>query len=213
MSNNYQAGQQGAQCVVDRLTEKYGEPTGVVLEITGDLGTNVAQLRGNGFNDEMANYPDIEVITQPTDWLPETGADVVQSTLAAEPELDAVYWHSDFTGAGVIPAMEEIGFLKPIGEEGHIYVCGIDGDPASLDRIRAGSQDATVNQPMLDFGVLAEFVNKYLDGEELSTGTYEQDGAMWSPAEIEDTEYGLTMLLGTLVTQENVEDPTLWGNQ
>jgi ribose transport system substrate-binding protein len=214
MSNNYLAGQQGAQCVVDRLTEKYGAPQGIVLEITGDLGTNVAQLRGSGFNDEMANYPDIEVITQPTDWLPETGANVVQNTLAATPDLDAIFWHSDFTGAGVIPAMEEIGFLYPLGEEGHIIVCGIDGDPAALDRIRQGSQDATVNQPLLDFGVLAEFVKRYLDGEELTTGTYELEGAPWSPAQIEESEYGLTMLLSTwLVTQDNVDDPTLWGNQ
>lgn len=214
MSNNYQAGELAAEYLAERLMEKYDKAEGIVLEVTGDLATNVAQLRGGGFNDKMAEYPDIEVITEPTDWLPETGAKVVQNAFGANPDIDAIYWHSDFTGAGVIPALDEIGLLEPIGEEGHIIVCGIDGDSAALDRIRAGTQDATVNQPLLDFGVLAKFVKKYLDGEELETGTYEQEGAPWSPAEIEETEYGLTMELSTwLVTQENVDDPTLWGNQ
>ncbi|MBA7509234.1 HTH-type transcriptional repressor PurR [subsurface metagenome] len=213
MSNNYLAGQQAAKFLVDRLTEKYGESKGIVLEVTGDLGTNVAQLRGSGFNDKMAEYPNIEVITEPTDWLPETGADVVQNAFTVQPNIDAIYWHSDFTGAGIIPALDEIGLLKPIGEEGHIIICGIDGDPNALNNIRLGNQDATVNQPLLDFGILAKFVKMYLDGKELTTGTYEQEGATWSPAEIEESEYGLTMLLSTwMVTKENVDDPTLWGN-
>ena len=213
MSNNYLAGEQGAECLVERLTEKYGEPKGNVIEVTGDLGTNVAQLRGDGFNDKMKEYSDIKVTTLPTDWMPETGASVVQNAFAADPTIDGIYWHSDFTGAGIIPALDEIGLLKKVGEEGHIFICGIDGDPNSLNNMREGWQDATVNQPMLDFGVLADFVKKHLDGEQLSTGTHESEGAVWSPATIEDTEYGLTMLLSTwLITGEDVDDPTLWGN-
>ena len=213
MSNNYMAGEQGAECVAERLTEKYGEPKGKVIEVTGDLGTNVAQLRGNGFNDKMKDYPNIEVTTLPTDWMPETGANVVQDAFAADPTIDAIYWHSDFTGAGIIPALDEIGFLTKVGEEGHVFICGIDGDPNSLLNMAEGWQDATVNQPMLDFGVLANFVKKYLDGEELTAGVYEEEGMKWSPANIEETEYGLTMSLATwLITADDVDDPTLWGN-
>ncbi len=213
MSNNFQAGQQGAQCLVDRLTEKYGEPKGNVIEVTGDLGTNVAQLRGDGFKEEMAKYPDIKVTTLPTDWSPEQGADVVQNAFAGDPTIDGIYWHSDYTGAGIIPALGEIGLLKKVGEEGHVIICGIDGDPNSLKNMKDGWQDATVNQPMLDFGVLADFVKKYLDGEQPTTGSFEMEGAMWSPAQIENTDFGLTMLLGTwLITATDADDPTLWGN-
>ena len=57
------------------------------------------------------------------------------------------------------------------------------------------------------------FIKKYLDGEELSTGVFEQEGAKWSPASIEDTEYGLTMNLATWpVTIDNVDDADNWGN-
>lgn len=213
LSNNYMAGEQGAECLVERLTEKYGEAKGKVLEVTGDLGTNVAQLRGNGFNDKIKEYTNIEVTTLPTDWMPETGARLVQDAFAADPEIDGIYWHSDFTGAGIIPALGEIGKLKKVGEEGHIIICGIDGDPNSLLNMSEGWQDATVNQPMLDFGILADFVKKHLDGETISTGVYEQEGMNWSPAFIEETEYGLTMQLATwLITADDVDDPTLWGN-
>ena len=213
MSNNYIAGQQAAQFMVSKLTEKYGEPKGTVLEVTGDLATNVAQLRGGGFNDEMKKYPNIKIITEPTDWSPEKGSKVVQNALAANPDIDGIFWHSGYTGAGVIAGIKEIGLLKPVGEKGHIIISGIDGDSNELNNIRQGFQDGTANQPLLDFGILAIYVRKYLDGEKLTTGTYEQAGAKWSPATIEETDYGLTMQLSTwLVTKENVDDPSLWGN-
>ena len=213
MSNNYMAGQQAAQFMVSKLTEKYGEPKGVVLEVTGDLGTNVAQLRGGGFNDEMKKYPNIKIITEPTDWSPEKGAKVAQNAFAANPNIDGIFWHSGYTGAGVIAGIKEIGLLKPIGDKKHIIISGIDGDSNELNNIRQDYQDGTVNQPLLDFGILAKYVKKYLDGEKLTTGSYEQQGAKWSPAVIEETKYGLTMQLSTWeVTKENVDDPTLWGN-
>jgi len=213
-SDNYLAGKQGAECVVERLTTKYGEAKGNVIEITGDLGTNVAQLRGTGFNDEMANFSNITVTTLPTtDWSPEQGATLVQNAFAKDPDIDAIFWHSDYTGAGIIPALGEIGQLHKVGEEGHVILCGIDGDPQSLKNMADGFEDATVNQPMTDFGVLANFVKDYLDGETLTTGTYEMEGAPWSPASISDTEYGLSLLMGTwLITAEDVDNPDLWGN-
>ena len=212
-SDNYLAGKQGALCIVERLKEKYGEEKGNVLEVTGDLGTNVAQLRGNGFNDEMKLHPNIKVTTLPTDWSPEVGASLVQNAFAADPTIDGIFWHSDYTGAGIIPALGEIGKLTKVGEEGHIIICGIDGDAQSLKNLREGNQDATVNQPMTDFGVLAEFVKKYLDGETLTTGTYTKAGAPWSPASITDSENGLILNMGTwLITAKDVDDPSLWGN-
>ena len=46
LSDNYLAGQQSGEAIVDFLTEEHDTPTGTVLEITGNLGQNVAQLRG-----------------------------------------------------------------------------------------------------------------------------------------------------------------------
>ena len=137
-SDNYMAGQQAAEGVVALLTERYGEPTGTVLELQGDLGQNVAQLRGGGFNDHLANYENIEVISRPTEWRAEVFS---QATLdvAASTELDAIYMHSDCVGAKVVTAaLEQIGQLMERGEEGHIFPVGVDGCPDALSSIRAG---------------------------------------------------------------------------
>jgi ribose transport system substrate-binding protein len=212
-SDNYLAGQQGAQCIIDRLTLKYGSPKGDVIEVTGDLSTNVAQLRGQGFEDLIKKYPDIKLTTLPTDWSPEKGGSVVQNAFAADPGIDAIYWHSDYTGAGIIAALKEIGKTAKVGEPGHIITCGIDGDPTSLLNMAAGLEDATVNQPLLDFGILATFVKQNLDGQTLTVGTYTQAGAKWSPATISKSDYGLTLLMQTwLITAADVNDMTLWGN-
>jgi ABC-type sugar transport system substrate-binding protein len=212
-SDNVLAGQQGAQCIVDRLTQKYGSPKGDVIEVTGDLGTDVAQARGKGFEETIKKYPNIKLTTLPTDWSPEKGATVVQNAFAKDPGIDAIFWHSDYTGAGIIPALSEIGKTAKVGEPGHIITCGIDGDPTSLLNMAAGTEDATVNQPMTDFGLLAKFVKMYLDGQKLPTGAYTQTGAHWSPANISQSPYGLTLLMGTwLITKADVNDKTLWGN-
>jgi ABC-type sugar transport system substrate-binding protein len=45
-ANNYLAGQQAAEELVRLLTVKYLKPKGTVLELQGNMGQNVAQLRG-----------------------------------------------------------------------------------------------------------------------------------------------------------------------
>jgi len=214
-SDNYLAGKQAGEYMVKLLKEKYGEPKGLVLELQGALGTNVAQLRGGGFNDVMAKYPKIRVISKPTDWYPDRGAAVTENVLTAYPELDGIYWHSDCIGAGVVPALERLGKLKLVGEPGHIFLVGIDGTRVMLDYIRERKVDATMSQPLLDHGKVAlEFLRAYFDGKEVPTsGLVIEPGALWSPAKIELVNTGpLINLATTPVDITNVDDSRLWGN-
>ncbi len=214
LANNYLAGQQEGENLIKLLTEKYGEPRGKVLELQGDLATNVAQLRGQGFDDVVAKYPKIELIQRPTKWDPKVGADATEDVLTTDPDLDAVYFHSEYTGAGVVPALDRLGKIKPVGHPDHIIVLGIDGTPEALDWIRKGTMDSTSAQPLYDYGIVcARFIKDYLEGKEIKPGKVEGPGALWSPAEIVEGEYGLELKLATtLVTKENVDDPGLWGN-
>jgi ABC-type sugar transport system substrate-binding protein len=213
-SDNYLAGQQAAEQLVKLLEERYGEPTGTVLELQGDLGQNVAQLRGGGFNDYLADYPDIEVIQRPTEWKAEVFS---QATLdvAASTELDAIYMHSDCVGTQVVTAaLEQLGQLVPRGEEGHIYLLGVDGCPDALQAIRDGYSDQASSQPMPDFGIITNWIEGNLMGQAVEPGTVEEAGAPWSPATIEATDTGFMLNLATTnVTIDNVDDQALWGNQ
>jgi len=214
-SDNYLAGKQSAEAVVALLTERYGEPKGVVLELQGDLGQNVAQLRGGGFNDVLKEYPNITVISKPTEWKADKFSQATLDVVAAEP-VDAIYMHSDCVGTVVVnAALEQMGKKVARGEEGHIFLVGVDGCPDALQSIRDGFSDQASSQPIPDFGVvLADYMETVFNGGEIQLGVVEKEGAPWSPATVEKTDTGFMLNLATTSAgPDNVDDPALWGNQ
>jgi len=215
LADNYMAGKQAGQAMVDALTAKYGSPKGTVLELQGDLGTNVAQLRGGGFNEVLKQYPDIKVIQKPTNWQADKFSSITRDVLSTQ-EVDGIYLHSDNIGIpAVIPVLEQMGKLKARGEDGHVIVIGVDGGPDILGAIRKGQADAAASQPLPDFGLLAsQYIQDLLDGKEITAGEVIKEGASWSPAKVEQGESGWELFLATtLVTEKNVDDPSLYGNQ
>jgi len=214
-SDNYLAGKQAGEEMVKLLTEKYGEPKGVVLELQGDLGQNVAQLRGAGFNDVLKEYPNITVISKPTEWKAEKFSQATLDVVASEP-VDGIYMHSDCVGTKVVlAALEQLGKKFKRGEEGHIFLTGVDACPDALQAIREGYSDEASSQPLPDFGVvIADYIEMIFNGQEIVEGEVIKEGAPWSPASIVKSDTGFMLNLATTtVTPENVDDPALWGNQ
>jgi ABC-type sugar transport system substrate-binding protein len=215
LSDNYLAGKQAGEATVEFLKAKHGSAKGKVLEITGNLAQNVAQLRGGGFNDVMKQHPDIQVITKVGDWDAAKGVEIVRDVASTEADLDGIYHHSDCVySAGTIQTLKEVGKAFPAGDKGHIHVAGVDGCLAALDLIRSGMIDQASNQPISDFGVIAaDYIEKRIKGETLAPGEVVKDGALWSPARIEKADIGLQLFLSTTsVNKGNVDDPRYWGN-
>lgn len=215
LSDNYLAGKQAGEATVEFLKTKNGSAKGKVLEITGNLAQNVAQLRGGGYNDVIKQYPDIKVITKVGDWDAGKGVEIVRDVASTEADLDAIYHHSDCVySAGTVQTLKEIGKAAMAGEAGHIFIAGVDGCLGTLDLIRAGSVDQSSNQPISDFGSLAaDFIEKKLNGEAVGPGPVVKDGALWSPARIDKADIGLQLFLATTsVNKSNVDDERYWGN-
>ncbi len=216
LSDNRLGGQQAGQAMVDALTARYGEPKGKVLEITGDLGQNVGQLRRDGFHDILDQYPNIEVIQKVGNWDATKGQDIVIDVATANPDLDGIYMHSDGVyGPGTEAALTQLGMLKLAGEEGHVILTSVDAAAWMLDSIRSGVADASASQPIYDFGPQAvAFIEKELNGETLAEGKVEQADALWSPAFVKtNTDGSFELFLSTfLVTKAEVENPGLWAN-
>jgi len=212
-SDNYLAGVQAAEEMVKLLTEKYGEPKGVVLELQGDLGQNVAQLRGGGFNDTMADYPNIEVISKPTEWLADEFAAATIDVVGSQ-DVDGIYMHSDCVGTTVVlAALEQLGKKFTRDEEGHIFITGVDGCAEALQAIKDGYSDEASSQPIPDFGIIVNWMEMEFNGEAIEEGEVVQEGALWSPATIVKSDTGFMLNLATTkVTPENVDNPALWGN-
>jgi ABC-type sugar transport system substrate-binding protein len=214
-SDNYLAGKQSAEAMVKLLTEKYGEAKGTVLELQGDLGQNVAQLRGGGFNDVMKEYPNIRVISKPTEWKADKFSQATLDVVAAE-AVDGIYMHSDCVGTVVVnAALEQLGKKVKAGEEGHIFLVGVDGCPDALQSIRDGYSDQASSQPLPDFGVvLADYMETVFNDGQIEEGVVEKEGAPWSPASVVKSDTGFMLNLATTsVDPSNVDDPALWGNQ
>ena len=186
--DNVAGGAMGA----DELARAIGGK-GVVLETRGSTGSEQAQLRHQGFTDRMKEkYPDIVVKSLNTEWVADNAYKMVLDALTQNPDVKGVFSHNDEMIRGVVSALRQTGKLVPPGEPGHIVVVGLDGTPLALQRIREGTQDATVEQSPIAMGsfIFDQIVN-YFDGK---------------PVE----KKGQTKPL--LITKANVDDPNHWGN-
>ena len=214
LSDNYLAGKQSGEAVVAYLTEKYGEAKGTVLEITGNLGQNVAQLRGGGFNDVMKANPNINVITKIGDWDSAKGVDIVRDV--AQPRISTPSTCTRTASTPQAPSRCSRSSASSSRAARMATSSWPAWTPASTrsTRIRDGNSDQASNQPIPDFGVVAaDYIEKALNGETIEPGEVVKEGALWSPARIEDSDVGPQLFLATTsVGPDNVDDERLWGN-
>jgi ribose transport system substrate-binding protein len=182
----------GGAMGADELAKLIGG-TGTVLETRGSVGSEQAQARHKGFIDRMAaQYPAIKVKSLNTEWVADNAYKMVLDAFTEFPDTKGVFSHNDEMVRGVVSALRQIGKLVPAGQPGHIAVVGLDGTPLALDRIRQGTQDASVEQdPNAMGGIILDDIIAHFDGKPFKpTGRTEP----------------------VLITKENVNDPALWGN-
>lgn len=185
--NNEEAGRLGAQT----LAELMGD-VGTALEFEGAKGAYHATLRGDGFKEGMEEFPDIELISRDAQWTADNALTITVDNFTANPGINGLFSHNDEMVRGIVSGLEQIGKGAKVGEPGHIPLVGVDGTPLALDRIRNGTQDATVNQDPYVMGALAlQTIVDILEGKEVEK---------------------LQLTEPSLITKENVDDPELWGN-
>jgi len=192
-TDNVAMGALAADLIAEFLTAKNGAPKGKVVEIQGLMGTSAAVDRGAGFNDQIKNYPDIEIVaSQPGDFDQETSLNVMQNIIQAQPVIEAVYGHNDDCILGAMKALEGAGKLVPAGQEGHIFIVGIDGIADALTAIRDGGIDVTISQDPIGMGINAV----QLSVKVIGGGTVDRN--------IIQPHY--------IIDINNVDDPTNWAN-
>ncbi len=215
LSDNRLAGQQSGQAMVDALKAKYGSEKGTVLEITGDLGQNVGQLRRDGFHDIVDKFPNIKVIQKVGNWDAAKGAQAVRDVLTATPTLDGIYMHSDAVYvSGTMAELKAANKLFKVGQPGHVILTSVDGSPQGVQAIKDGWADESSNQPVPDFGLIVDFIQQEFDGKPIQEGQFVKAGALWSPAVIKKNADGTPecFLSTTAVTAANADNPGLWAN-
>jgi ribose transport system substrate-binding protein len=186
--DNEAGGAMGADALAKLIGEK-----GMVLETRGSLGSDAAEARHKGFNDRIKEkYPNIVVKPLNTEWVADTAYKMVLDAFTANPDIKGVFSHNDEMVRGVVSALRQIGKLVPVGKPGHVAVVGLDGTPLALDRIREGTQDASVGQdPYAMGGAILDKIIAHFEGKPFD------EKSVTEPS---------------LITKENVDDPNLWGN-
>jgi ribose transport system substrate-binding protein len=133
-SDNVAGGRMAAQ----RLVEQVGSGPVAVLE--GEPGTSAARERGEGFTEEIAEHPQIEVVaSQPADFDRTKALDTMQNILQAHPDVRGVFAANDEMALGAVKALG-----ARAGTD--VKVVGFDGTPEGLTAVEAGQINADIAQ-------------------------------------------------------------------
>ncbi|OTP77901.1 MULTISPECIES: sugar ABC transporter substrate-binding protein [Burkholderiaceae] len=213
--DNYAGGVMAAEAIVAALKKKNGSTKGTVLNCYGALQSVAWRLRKEGLEATFKKYPDIKLISRPTEGLLKNMLSVTLATLSEYPDLDAVHAPSDSPARGIVTALQQKGKWKKVGEQGHVIFVNIDGEPAALQWIGDGYMDAVVSQDPIAYAqITVEMLDKYsLKGQPVPLGPYQNSQYFWEKAEITKSVTGPSLVIQPFVVDGNsVKDKRQWGN-
>ena len=132
--------------------------------LTGPSGDSGGLQRLEGYENILANYPDMVQVVEPADcqWDTASAQSTVESWLSAY-DLDAIVAENDGMAVGAGNAA---------GADSGIVITGVDGTPDGFEAIKDGRITGTVSQnggEMAANGLNAAVL--LLNGEELETNT------------------------------------------
>ena len=186
--------------------------SGKVIEFQGSLSSINGRDRSEAFADCMkSKFPGITVFAEPTEWEGAKAAAALQTRLAQHPDIKGIYMQAG--GVFLAPTLQVLkskGLLVPPTDAKHIFVVSNDGIPQEYESIRKGEIDATVSQPADLYAKYALFYAKAaVDGKTFQAGPTDHHSTIVDVGNgtLED------QLAAPLVTKDNVDDKTLWGNQ
>ena len=205
-ADNYKMGEDACMATGKALGGK-----GKALSLMGDLATVNGRDRSAGYRDCLAkNFPEITLIERPTYWKSDVATAVTQTVVTANPDLGAILMQTDAGMiAGVLNVLKSAGRLKKVGEPGHVFLVGIDAAPQALDAVRDGWLDVSISQPLdlyVKYGL--EYLQGAVDGKTYGAGPTDHNSEI-----VIFNGNPMDLLPAPLVTMENVDDPSLWGNQ
>lgn len=137
-----------ASQAVDPIVEKAvaAKPDGELnaVLVVGDLGDPNAVGRKDGFYAAIDKYKDrIKVTEVPSQWDAATALANLEAAVTANPKVDLLFTSSDFLFPTIRSVFEPRGLWKKTGEDGHVWMAGLDGDATACQLIKDGYVDAT----------------------------------------------------------------------
>jgi ribose transport system substrate-binding protein len=136
--DNYRMGLNAGNYIAQKLNSK-----GTVVELAGIDTLELTRQRTQGFDDALANYPNIRKIGRAAaEFNVQTGQARMAELLQAHPKFDAVWNHDDDQGVGALQAVKQAGRTD-------FLMVGGAGSKNAMDQIKADNSvlKATVLYP------------------------------------------------------------------
>ena len=207
VAGTIEIGHIAADVVEGLLTKRNGSVKGKVLQVLGDPGDPYTLDIQKGFEEKMAAFPDVVIISKPAmQWEASNAGTIVSDQLLANPDIDLIFNHAAHLSVAAAAALETAG-KKP----GDILMLSSNGAPVGLDLIRKGWMQAEVEQPLYaQAAAVAMFMDKIVNKQEIKAGEYDVLG-LKSTLTIES--WGPNIKIpGAAITLDNVDNPAFWGN-
>ena len=155
VSNNYQGAVLGGEEFIKAMGE-----SGEFIELIGKETDTNAGIRSKGYNDAIADYPDmVKVAAQSANWSQSEAFEVMEKLIQAHPNVKGVIAGNDTMALGASAALKAAGM-------NNVIVAGFDGSREVMDAIVAGDINHTVLQPIANFSEMAV----RMAHEEVTTG-------------------------------------------
>jgi ABC-type sugar transport system substrate-binding protein len=166
----------GAADIAKTMGEMMGGK-GKVAILNAPPGIIIRDQRTNGFVEGMAKYhPGIEIVAdQVADWDRKKAQDVLNTILAAHPDLGGVYGVNDSMALGAVDVAKEKGLL------GKLMIFGNDGEIAALESIEAGELTGTQYTDVYQQGRLAAAAATVLATGGIPAGAFERQAHLLMP--------------------------------
>ena len=192
--DNYACANSCAAAMADGVAEQ-GYAAVKVIELVGDLKDQNAVERDEGFK-AAAKEKGFEIVAEvATEWDADKTFSRLTDTLQNVDDFNAVYIPSDFLLPTVMSCLQTAGRWNTLGEDGHVIICSIDGDPIAMDMITSGYVYMTANTDAFSFGKAA------MEGAiEIAKGN--MPAAVSQPVEVGDLRAAAIQAAGD----------TIWGN-
>lgn len=178
-SDNVQGGKAAAQVLAGMIGKK-----GEVAIINTKPGITTSDARVKGFEEELAAYPDIKLVSkQYCNNQSEKAAAQIQEILLQYPGLDGAFGSNLFSAIGIAYGLKASGIKIPI-------VC-YDAGPTEVEKLRKGEIAAIVAQKPLAIGEMAgDYVNYFFSNQK-------------------DKIIKKTLIPIIVATRENMDDPEI----
>ncbi|NBD34794.1 MAG: substrate-binding domain-containing protein [Chloroflexi bacterium] len=143
--DNYEGGRAAGELLVTFMGEE-----GQVALLSGVPGAFNLEERLRGFEDYVADYPDIEIVTTVycNDDMNQ-GVEIVEETMAVYPDLDGWFF------VGIWPLFAERGSMplwEEAAQEGDLVAIAFDTLPVELEYLQDGYLDGLVGQKYWGWG-------------------------------------------------------------